>query len=74
MLLAVNKLFFVDAGTAAGLLLTSDAELFEAIFTGRKMGLRLERVLTFPSGELGEGDLDLFVGGGLGGGLGLPVR
>lgn len=75
-LLAENKLFFADAGTAAGLLLASDADLFEAVFsTGGKDGLGLERrVLTFPSGELGEGDLDLFVGGGLGGGLGLPVR
>jgi hypothetical protein len=30
--------------------------------------------LTFPSGVLGELDLNLFVGVGLGGGLGLPVR
>jgi hypothetical protein len=29
--------------------------------------------LTFPSGELGELDLNLFVGVGLGGGLGLLV-
>ena len=74
--LAVNVLF-ADAGTAAGLLLTSDADLFfseATLSTGRKMCLGLERrVLTFPSGELGELDLDLFVRVGLGGGLGLPV-
>lgn len=76
VLLAVNELF-VDAGTAAGFLFTSDADLFfseATLSTGRKMCLGLERrVLTFPSGELGELDLNLFVGVGLGGGLGLPV-
>jgi hypothetical protein len=36
--------------------------------------LRLERrVLTFPSGVLGELDLNLFVDTGLSSGLGLPV-
>ena len=76
VLVADHELLLAEAGTAAGLLFASDADLFsEALLsTGRKMGLRLERGLTFPSGELGERDLDLFVGGGLGGGLGLPVR
>jgi hypothetical protein len=76
VLLAVNKLL-VDTGTAAFLLLMSDADLFlKAILSGgRKMCLGWgRRVLTFPSGELGELDLNLFVDVGLGGGLGLPVR
>jgi hypothetical protein len=75
--LAVNVLF-ADAGTAVLLLFTSDADLFfseATLSTGRKMCLGLERrVLTFPSGVLGELDLNLFVGLGLGGGLGFPVR
>lgn len=59
-------------------LFTSDADLFlEACFFAarRKLGRGLERrrVLTFPSGLLGELDLDLFVDVGLGSGLGLPV-
>jgi hypothetical protein len=77
VLLAVNKLL-VDTGTAAFLLLMmSDTDLFlKALLSGgRKMCLGWgRRVLTFPSGELGELDLNLFVNVGLGGGLGLPVR
>lgn len=76
VVLAVNKLL-VDTGTAAFLLLMSDTDLFlKAILSGgRKMCLGWgRRVLTFPSGELGELDLNLFVDVGLGGGLGLPVR
>ena len=78
MLLAVNELV-AGAGTAALVLFTGDVDdLFFAVAIlstgGRKLCLDLERrVLTFPSGELGELDLDLFVGVGLGGGLGLPV-
>lgn len=77
VLLAVNKLL-VDTGTAAFLLLVmSDTDLFlKALLSGgRKMCLGWgRRVLTFPSGELGELDLNLFVDVGLGGGLRLPVR
>jgi hypothetical protein len=76
VVLAVNKLL-VDTGTAAFFLVMSDADLFlKAILSGgRKMCLGWgRRVLTFPSGELGELDLNLFVDVGLGGGLGLPVR
>lgn len=77
VLLAVNKLL-VDTGTAAFLLLMmSDTDLFlKALLSGgRKMCLGWgRRVLTFPSGELGELDLNLFVDVGLGGGLRLPVR
>lgn len=58
--------------------MASDADLFfeATLFAGRKMCLFLERRrgVTFPSGELGELDLDLFVNVGLSGGLGLPVR
>jgi hypothetical protein len=76
VLLTVNELF-ADAGTAVLLLFTSDTDLFfsEAILsTCRKSCLGLERrVLTFPSGVLGELDLNLFVGVGLGLGLGFPV-
>jgi hypothetical protein len=76
VLLAVNELF-TDAGTAVGLLSARDMDLFleASLFSGRrKLGLDLERrVLTFPSGELRELDLNLFVGMGLGGGLRLPV-
>jgi hypothetical protein len=80
VLLAVDKLV-LGAGTAASVLVTSDVDDLDLLFTeavlstgGRKLCLDLERrVLTFPSGELGELDLDLFVGVGLGGGLGLPV-
>ncbi len=77
VLLAVNKLL-AGAGTAASVLFTGDVDFLFAVAIlsagGRQLGLDLERrVLTFPSGELGELDLDLFVGVGLGGGLGLPV-
>jgi hypothetical protein len=74
-----NKLVFVvDAGTAGVFLFTSDADLFFSEATlfarRRKLCLRLERrVLTFPSGVLGELDLNLFVDTGLSSGLGLPV-
>jgi hypothetical protein len=74
--LAVNKLF-VGTGTVAWLLLVSDADLFSEVILsgGRELRLNLERrVVTFPSGDLGECDLNLFVDVGLGGGLGLPVR
>jgi hypothetical protein len=50
-----------DAGTAVSLLFTSDADLFfaEALVSARrKLCLGLERrVLTFPSGSMGEFDL-----------------
>jgi hypothetical protein len=78
VVLAVNKLL-VDTGTAAFfLVVVSDVDLFlKAILSGgRKMCLGGwgRGVLAFPSGELGELDLNLFVDVGLGGGLGLPVR
>jgi hypothetical protein len=78
VLLTGNKLF-ADAGTAAFLLLASDTDLFlEASLLTRwgKLGLGLGgRSVLFPSGELGELDLNLLVGVGvgLGGGLGVPV-
>lgn len=74
------RVLLPDAGTAVFFLFTSDAEYFFFFFGAtlsalRKMCLGLERrrVLTFPSGVVGELDLNLFVDGGLGGGLGLPV-
>jgi hypothetical protein len=52
-------LLTMDTGTAVNILFTSNADLFlEAFSAGRKIGLRLvRRVLTFPSGFLGEFDL-----------------
>lgn len=79
--LLAEVVLFAVTGTAVLLLFTSDADLFfsEATLSlrrrrRRKKCLGLEgRVLTFPSGVLGELDLDLFVDVGLSGGLGLPV-
>jgi hypothetical protein len=60
MLFTVGELC-VGAGTAVMFLFTSDADLFfseATLSTWRKMCLGLERrVLTFPSGVLGELDL-----------------
>jgi hypothetical protein len=77
VLLTGNKLF-ADDRTAAFLLFASDTDLFlEASFLARrgKLGLGWGRSVLFPSGELGELDLNLLVGVGvgLGGGLGVPV-
>jgi hypothetical protein len=74
--LLFTVVLLTDAGTAVSFLFTSDADLFfaEASLGTRKFGLCLEwRVLTFPSGVLGDLDLKLFVGVGLGGGLSFPV-
>jgi hypothetical protein len=71
------RVLLPDAGTAVFFFFKSDADFFfpEATLSAlRKMCLGLgRRVFTFPSGVLWELDLNLFVGGGLGGGLGLPV-
>lgn len=67
-----------DAGTAVSLLFASITDLFfteASLSARRKFDLGLERrVLTFPSGVLGDLDLELFVSVGLGGGgLSFPV-
>jgi len=58
----------MDTGTAV-FLFSSDADLFLGDARRARGGGLVRRVLTFPSGFLGQVDLELFVGLGGGGGL-----
>jgi hypothetical protein len=77
--LLVEKLLFLDTGTAVTLLLTRNTDLFCAVAgfcrARRFSGSGVRRVLTFPSGLLlvGEVDVKLLVGLGVCLRFGVPV-